>query len=96
MQQAVAARGNDGLEGAPSLGQRRSQQHLAVPFETVEDREGRLDPLAHGPSLQELEARDAAAVEGDDLAVEDEGAAGQRLQGPGDLVELRGDVVAVA
>jgi hypothetical protein len=96
VQQAVAAPWNDGLEGAPSPGQRRLQQHLVVPLETVEDREGRLDPLAHGPSLQELEARDAVAVEGDDLAAEDEGAAGQRLQGPGDLAELRGDVVAGA
>src|SRR6267142_1851987 len=94
--QIATARGHDRFERATAFGQRPPQQAHAVPLEAIEDRENRVDPFALRPSLEKLKARDAATVEGDDLAVEHEGAAPEALEGLTDLTVLGGDVVQVA
>ena len=88
----TAARGHNRFEHTAAFGERPSQQRHAVPLEAVEDREGGVDPLAQRQTLEELEARDAVAIEGDDLAVEHDVAVREALQGTGDLGKLRRDV----
>src|ERR1019366_4235875 len=72
------------LEGGAPLGERLRDEARAVPLEAVEEDEER--PLCAGlvPLLQEPEARDAAAVEDDHLAVHGEVPARERRDGPRD------------
>src|ERR1019366_2136782 len=80
------------LEPGPALGERAREEGASVRLEAVEEHEQR--PLRAGlvPLLQEPEARDAARVEDDHLAVHDEGPARERRDGPRDLRLLAREV----
>src|SRR5438132_848115 len=88
----AAAREPKRFEHTTAFSERPPQQRHASPLEAVEDREDGMDPFAQRPTLEELEARDAVAIEGDDLAVEHHVAVREALQGTGDLGKLRRDL----
>src|SRR5207245_10919125 len=63
LHQDAAVHRDQGFDRATAFGQRPLQQSGGITLQAVEDGEDGVDGLAERPALQELEARDALAVE---------------------------------